>query len=76
MKLTELMRGQRATIEHIAADAPLARKLLEMGLMEGMELRLAHVAPFGHDPIAIEISDRCIALRRCDAANITIRPLP
>jgi ferrous iron transport protein A len=75
MNLSQLSRGERACIEHIDADDSLTRKLLEMGLLEGMELRLAHVGLFGGDPMAIEISDRCIALRRRDAACIHIRKL-
>lgn len=72
MKLSELKRGDRARIHSIEADDNLARKLLELGLLEGMELRLAHTGPFGRDPIAIEMNDRCIALRRRDAAHVTI----
>lgn len=75
MKLAELKRDERARIEHIDADENLARKLLEMGLHEGMELRLAHTGPFGRDPIAIEINDRCVALRRRDASHITVEKI-
>ena len=72
MKLTDLARGQSARIHHIEANDHLERKLIEMGLTEGMELRLAHTGPFGRDPIAIETHDRCIALRRRDAAHIAV----
>lgn len=74
-KLSELTRGKTARIHHIEADSNLARKLVEMGLTEGLELRLAHTGPFGGDPIAIETNDRCIALRRRDAAHITVELL-
>ena len=72
MTLAELNRGQKGRITAIEADDSLMRKLLEMGLHEGMELRLAHTGPFGRDPMAIEIADRSIALRRRDASHITI----
>ena len=75
MTLDQLRRGERARIQHIEADDNLARKLLELGLLEGIELRLAHVGPFGRDPIAIEVHDRCIALRRRDAAHIFIEKI-
>ena len=75
MKLNQLNRGDRARIEHIDADSTLSRKLLELGLLEGMELRLAHTGPFGRDPIAVQVSDRIIALRRRDAAHITIEKI-
>ncbi|MES2983937.1 MAG: FeoA domain-containing protein [Pseudomonadota bacterium] len=72
MQLSTLIRGQRARIHTIDAEDGLVRKLLEMGLQEGMELRVAHVGPFGRDPIAIEIADRCVALRRRDASHIRV----
>ncbi len=75
MKLSELKRGELARIEQIDAQEDLARKLLEMGITEGLELRLAHTGPFGRDPIAIEINDRTIALRRRDAAHVTIEKI-
>lgn len=74
-KLSELSRGLSARIHHIEADNHLARKLIDLGLTEGLELRLAHTGPFGRDPIAIETHDRCIALRRRDAAHITVELL-
>ncbi|MFZ4541295.1 MAG: FeoA family protein [Rickettsiales bacterium] len=75
MKLADLKRGHQGRITAIDAGDALLRKLLELGLHEGMDVRLAHTGPFGSDPIAIEISDRCIALRRRDASHITIEPI-
>ncbi len=72
MHLTDLKRGEKALITAIHAEDALMRKLLEMGLHEGLELRLAHAGPIGRDPIAIEINHRTIALRRRDASHITI----
>lgn len=72
MKLSQLRRGEVARIREIEADDNLTRKLLELGLTEGLELRMAHTGPFGRDPIAIEIHDRCVALRRRDAAHIAV----
>ncbi len=72
MQLSKLPRGKRAHISQIDADDSLTRKLLEMGLQEGMELRIVHTGPIRRDPLAIEINDRCIALRRRDAAHIIV----
>ena len=72
MNLASLPRGARARIEHINADEGLTRKLLEMGLLEGLELSLLHEGPIRRDPIAIVINDRYIALRRRDAAHIEV----
>lgn len=75
MQLTLLPLGKPAHITHIDADETLTRKLLEMGLQEGMELRVVHTGPIRRDPMAIEINDRCVALRRRDAAHIRVTPV-
>lgn len=72
MDLSHLPRGKRARIERIDADEALTRKLLEMGLLEGLEVELLHVGPIRRDPIAIAMNGRCVALRRKDAAHIFV----
>jgi ferrous iron transport protein A len=72
MQLSTLKRGDSARISHITADDHLSRKLLEMGLQEGMELKLIHEGPIRRDPLAIAINDRIVALRRRDAAHIDV----
>lgn len=75
MDLSQLQRGVLARIDAIDADDALTRKLLEMGFLEGSELRILHTGPIRRDPIAIELNDRCIALRRRDARHIRVTPV-
>lgn len=75
MQLSHLRRGQQARIQHIDAPENLTRKLLEMGLEEGMEVSLLHEGPIARDPMAIRLGDRVIALRRRDADSITVEAL-
>lgn len=72
MKLSHLRRGDQARIHLIDASDALARKLLEMGIEEGMEVTLLHEGPIRRDPMAIRLGDRIIALRRRDADAITV----
>ena len=76
MKLSHMRRGDHARIRHIDASDALTRKLLEMGLEEGMDVTLLHEGPVGRCPIAIRIAgDRVIALRRRDADAIHLEHL-
>jgi ferrous iron transport protein A len=75
MKLSDLKRGEVARIERLEADDNMTRKLLELGLSEGLELRLLHTGPFGRDPLAIEVNDRFLALRRRDASHVVIEKI-
>lgn len=76
MKLSSLRRGDHARIHHIDAPDNLARKLLEMGFEEGMDITLLHEGPIGRDPMAIRLGgDRIIALRRRDAEVIHVETI-
>lgn len=75
VKLSHLRRGDHARIHHIDAADALLRKLLEMGIEEGMELTLLHEGPVRRDPLAVRLGDRIVALRRRDAEHITVEAI-
>lgn len=73
VKLGGLFCGDRAVILAIAApDENLARRLMEMGLLEGAEAELVHEAPLGGDPIAVRVRGTLLALRRAEANWIEV----
>lgn len=51
----------------------LERRLLESGFVEGASLRVVHEGPLGRDPMAVEVDDARIALRRCEAGAVMVR---
>lgn len=52
-------------------ESEISLKLLEMGILPGKKLRLLHTAPFG-DPIAFQVDDSIIALRKGEAKHIKV----
>ena len=71
--LSALPVGQRGVIESVALkDADSARRMLEMGLIEGSEVEVMHEAPFGGDPIAVRVRGALIGIRRIDASEIRV----
>ncbi len=59
---------------HEAVDpAELERRLLEMGFVEGALIEVLHEGLFGKDPIAVRIDDMRVALRRREAAAVTVQ---
>ena len=50
----------------------LERRLLEMGFVEGARVEVLHEGLFGRDPIALRVDDSRIALRRREAAAVTV----
>ena len=80
IKLSEARIGHRGVItsvgshcHHQAEDIELERRLLELGFVEGAQVELIHEGLFGRDPIAMKVDDMRVALRRKEAASLTIQ---
>ena len=80
IKLSQARRGDRGVIvqvgahcHHLDHEIELERRLLELGFVEGARVELLHEGLFGRDPIAMKVDDMRVALRRHEAARLTIR---
>jgi ferrous iron transport protein A len=47
-------------------------RLIELGFVEGAEIKILHEGPIGRDPIAVRINGTTIALRRREAMAILV----
>lgn len=79
IKLSDARVGDRGVIvsvgthcHHEAEEVELERRLLELGLVEGANIELIHEGLFGRDPMALKVDDMRIALRRKEAASLTV----
>jgi ferrous iron transport protein A len=57
------------------AASEIESRLLELGFVEGAEVRVLHEGPIGRDPIAVRINGTTIALRRREAMAILVTSL-
>jgi ferrous iron transport protein A len=80
MKLSQARRGDRGVIVQVGGhchhkdnEVELERRLLELGFVEGARIELLHEGLFGRDPIAMKVDDMRVALRRHEAASLTIK---
>ncbi len=73
MLLSELTIGQSARVESVIDDGGLAARLMEMGIIPGIELRLIGKAPFG-DPLEFELRGYRLSLRQREAECVTVAP--
>ena len=67
--LAELAVGASATVREVDGPRAFRRRLLEMGLIPGIEVRVVAIAPLG-DPLQIEVRGGQWSLRREEAANV------
>ena len=72
LALSKLKKGCRAKVISIhTIDKALRRRLLDMGITEGVQVRLKKIAPLG-DPIDIELRGYELCLRKADLDLIEV----
>jgi Fe2+ transport system protein FeoA len=71
--LTCLPEGAKATVTHTTGDTNVVRRLSEMGLTPGSELKLLRKCSF-HGPIEIEARGVALALGYALASEIYVQP--
>jgi ferrous iron transport protein A len=71
LTLDQLRPGERGRILSLEGDDSLAQRLLEMGLLEGEEVEVLHIAPLG-DPLEVRLRDYRLSLRRREAARVRV----
>ena len=70
--LAGLQPGQVAEIASIDCGRRMSRRLMEMGLLPGTEVRVVRVAPLG-DPLELRLRNYSLSVRRSEAAKIAVR---
>jgi ferrous iron transport protein A len=71
MNLAQLAPGSRGRITKIGAVGPLKRRLMDMGVLVGVEVRVEKIAPLG-DPIEITVKNYKLSLRKSEAEGIAV----
>jgi ferrous iron transport protein A len=71
MNLAMLKPGEKGTITKIGVMGPLKRRLMDMGVLVGEEVRVEKVAPLG-DPIEVKVKNYNLSLRKREAEGISV----
>ncbi|MBR2783258.1 MAG: ferrous iron transport protein A [Firmicutes bacterium] len=69
--LAALEPGESGAVREVADAGPLGRRLLELGLIPGVQVECVGRAPL-RDPSAYLVAGAVIALRRRDAAAVLL----
>jgi ferrous iron transport protein A len=76
VRLSDLPKGASAVVERVDdahANDPIAQRLRDLGFVEGERVRLVACGPVGSDPLLIQIGYTRFALRRSEAARVTVQ---
>jgi len=71
MNLAKMKPGEQGRIISIGVIGPLKRRLMDMGVLVGEEVRMEKVAPLG-DPVEVKIKNYSLSLRKKEAEGITV----
>lgn len=69
--LNNLKTGQKGKVIRISGDPAIKRRLLDMGIVPNVEVKVEKLAPLG-DPIDILVKGYHLTLRKEEASSITV----
>ena len=72
--LAKIKVGQRAKVVDILVEGLTRRRLLDLGLLPGTEVKAVMRSPLG-TPMAYNIRGSMLALRPEDASSVIVKPL-
>jgi ferrous iron transport protein A len=67
-----LKAGQRGCIQRIRHSGAVTRRIMDMGLVKGVQITVVKLAPLG-DPMEIKAKGYNLSLRRSEAATILVK---
>ena len=69
--LREVPVGGTAKVVKIHGEGAVKRRIMDMGITKGVEVRVRKVAPLG-DPIEVTVRGYELSLRKADAESIEV----
>ena len=72
--LKNLSKGEIATVVSVDGNSAVTKRLMEMGVVPGVSVRVIKSAPFG-DPLEIRLRGYHLAMRKSEADAIIVQTL-
>jgi ferrous iron transport protein A len=69
--LDQLQPGEEGVVTRLLGEPPIARRLMELGLVPGTRVEVLRRAPLG-DPIELRLRQVHLSIRRSEAAVIHV----
>ena len=69
--LRDVKVGETVTIRKITGEGAVKRRIMDMGLTKGVELKIRKVAPLG-DPIELTVRGYELSIRKADAMMVEL----
>ena len=69
--LKDVNIGQSATVKRLHGEGAVKRRIMDMGITKGAQVRVRKVAPLG-DPIELTVRGYELSLRKADAEMVEV----
>ncbi|MCI6271663.1 MAG: ferrous iron transport protein A [Erysipelotrichaceae bacterium] len=69
--LSDVKVGSIAKVVKLHGEGALKRRIMDMGITKGVEIKVVKVAPLG-DPIELNVRGYELSIRNSDALNIEV----
>ena len=75
LTLAHLKPGESGVVAGFVQEDETAQRLMQMGVIEGMEVEVLRYAPAG-DPLEVRVLGYALSLRGQEAANVLVTRTP
>jgi ferrous iron transport protein A len=72
--LDQIPKGRFVHVVSVVGDDPIARRLNDLGIREGVRIEVIRRAPLG-DPTLFELCGYQLCLRRTESARVRVSPV-
>ena len=69
--LKEAKVGQTLTVVKLHGEGPVRRRIMDMGITKGVEIKVQKVAPLG-DPMEVTVRGYQLSIRKADAEMVEV----
>lgn len=73
LTLSDVDQGVPHIILGFTGDPDRVERLRELGFFEGAAISIQQKGPFGGDPLAVQVAEMTVAVRRADARLILVK---
>ena len=71
MTFRDLSPGQQGTVTAVSATGAMKRRIMDMGVTPGVEIKVVKTAPLG-DPVEVRVRGYELSLRKDEAAQVQV----
>ena len=72
MTLEDLKPGQEGVVASLGEKGPIRRRIMDMGITPGVQVKVIKVAPLG-DPVEVNVRGYELSLRKAEARQIELK---